>query len=363
MKNDMDTVDHIGEKKNDQELNSKKRKYEEHPDSNKKFFDDIVTSIDNGEDIIKPSLYLPSKVSWFDISTIHEYEKSCLSEFFDNSSPLRTPEIYKEYRDFMINTYQQNPSQYLTFTGCRRNLVGDAVSIYKVHSFLEKEGLINYAILPPILPFDNKIVNGDTETSYKLDQMSSFKEYIKMKQDTWSDEESNKLLEAIDLYGESWNKISQHVGTKSPEQCILQFIQLPIEENYLRANYILSEKKKEKEVNPLLTMMMFLKDNSIEDDIKEASTNAIKFFAKFANLKEENINDILKLLSRSEKDKINEQLAYENFESKIKLIEKRIENICDIENELIKERENIKIERKKLLEEKFLWKEENKNKF
>lgn len=335
------------------------------PSSNEKKIEDPQTSIDNDDDMIKPSFYFPSKASWFNISSIHEKEMKALPEFFNNSSPLRTPEIYKEYRDFMINTYQQNPNQYLTYTGCRRNLVGDAISIYKVHSFLEKEGLINYAIIPPILPY-KKIKTSDNEESLVIDtdQTSTFKEFIKMKQDLWSDEETNKLLEAIDMYGENWNKVAKHVGTRTPEQCILQFIQLPIEENYVRANLILGEKKKENEViNPLLTMMMFLKDNISEDDVKDASNNAIKYFAKYANLKDEDVNNILKSFkNRQEKDKINEQLTYDLLESKITLLEKKFDNICAIENELIKERENVRLLRKKLLEERFLWKEENKQK-
>jgi hypothetical protein len=43
---------------------------------------------------------------------------------------IRVPS-YKEYRDFMIYAYQQNPSNYLTVTACRRNLAGDAAAIIR----------------------------------------------------------------------------------------------------------------------------------------------------------------------------------------------------------------------------------------
>src|SRR3569623_460809 len=42
-----------------------------------------------------------------------------------------TPQVYKEYRDFKINAYQQNPGQYLTQTACRRNLAGDVCAILR----------------------------------------------------------------------------------------------------------------------------------------------------------------------------------------------------------------------------------------
>ncbi|RCH78615.1 hypothetical protein CU098_004002, partial [Rhizopus stolonifer] len=48
----------------------------------------------------------------------------------------------------------------------------------------------------------------------------------------WSDEETLLLLEAIELYDDDWNTIADYVGTKSREECIYHFLQLPIEEPY-----------------------------------------------------------------------------------------------------------------------------------
>lgn len=31
----------------------------------------------------------------------------------------------------------------------------------------------------------------------------------------WSDEEHNKFLEALQLFGKNWNKVHKHVGTRS----------------------------------------------------------------------------------------------------------------------------------------------------
>src|SRR5690606_15980924 len=49
----------------------------------------------------------------------------------------------------------------------------------------------------------------------------------------WSDQETLRLLEALEMYGESWKEVSQHVQTKSPHECVLQFLRLPIEDPYL----------------------------------------------------------------------------------------------------------------------------------
>lgn len=50
-----------------------------------------------------------------------------------------------EYRNFMIKLYRMNPAVYLSATTCRRHLAGDVNGIIRVHAFLEKWGLINYA--------------------------------------------------------------------------------------------------------------------------------------------------------------------------------------------------------------------------
>ena len=87
---------------------------------------------------------IPSYSAWFDMSEIHPTETKSLPEFFNSRNRSKTPGVYKDYRDFMINTYRLNPSEYLTVTACRRNLAGDVCAIMRVHAFLEQWGLINY---------------------------------------------------------------------------------------------------------------------------------------------------------------------------------------------------------------------------
>ncbi|CAN0915879.1 SWI/SNF complex subunit SWI3A [Linum grandiflorum] len=57
---------------------------------------------------------------------------------------MRSPKIYKEYRDFMINRYREDPSRRLTFTEVRKSLVGDVSLLHKVFQFLNDCGLINF---------------------------------------------------------------------------------------------------------------------------------------------------------------------------------------------------------------------------
>ncbi|KAM7474988.1 hypothetical protein LguiB_022231 [Lonicera macranthoides] len=49
----------------------------------------------------------------------------------------------------------------------------------------------------------------------------------------WTDQETLLLLEALELYKENWSEIAEHVATKTKSQCILHFVQMPIEDTFL----------------------------------------------------------------------------------------------------------------------------------
>lgn len=49
----------------------------------------------------------------------------------------------------------------------------------------------------------------------------------------WTDAEVLRLLEALERYDDDWAEIAAHVGTRTREECVLQFLQLDIEDKYL----------------------------------------------------------------------------------------------------------------------------------
>ncbi|CAN8062235.1 unnamed protein product [Agarophyton chilense] len=49
----------------------------------------------------------------------------------------------------------------------------------------------------------------------------------------WSEAEVLLLLEGLEKYGDDWNQVAEHVGSKSNEQCVLQFLRMPIEDSFL----------------------------------------------------------------------------------------------------------------------------------
>ncbi|KAI1323003.1 putative RSC complex subunit [Xylariaceae sp. FL0255] len=321
------------------------------------------------------AIVLPSYSTWFDMATIHSIERKALPEFFNNRNRSKTEHIYKDYRDFMINTYRLNPVEYLTVTACRRNLAGDVCAIMRVHAFLEQWGLINYQVdadqrpsqvgppftghfkvicdtprgLQPWQPSADPILlegkknpdtdqkanaaataagernleigrniyeasakgtkitksenktNGESTTNgtssasaatedglkgpiakvfcqscsidctrayYHLPEAQSAEktkydvcpscflegripnnqtnnQFVRMenlaystirdRDAPWSDAEVLRLLEGLERYDDDWSSIAEHVGTRSREECVLQFLQLDIEDKYLES--------------------------------------------------------------------------------------------------------------------------------
>ncbi len=49
----------------------------------------------------------------------------------------------------------------------------------------------------------------------------------------WSDAELVRLLEAIERFDDDWGQVADHVGTRTREECVLQFLQLDIESKYM----------------------------------------------------------------------------------------------------------------------------------
>ncbi|KAI5955917.1 SWI3 [Candida jiufengensis] len=245
---------------------------------------------------------IPSYASWFNMKKIHKIEKESLPEFFNSTHPSKSPKLYANYRNFMINAYRLNPNEFLTLTSCRRNLVGDVGTLMRVHRFLNKWGLINYQVKPHfkpgyafekmpngssvdlpytgdyhvkydsprgLFPFDTSRIppekidvgklkkliassdlpgsagleNGINERGNKKRQLSiehsnlkeepPHKRKHKDDNDGWTKEESDNLINAVHKYKNDWYQIASAVGgNKTPQQCVLKFLKLPIEDQF-----------------------------------------------------------------------------------------------------------------------------------
>nr|NVI75743.1 moira [Cucujiformia] len=276
--------------------------------------------------------------------SIHEVEKRALPEFFNAKNKSKTPEIYLAYRNFMVDTYRLNPTEYITSTACRRNLAGDVCAIMRVHAFLEQWGLINYQVdtdsrptpmgppptshfhilsdtpsgLQPVNPpktpqpsaaktlldldrtvETKKTENGEPISSFglKLDQYAKKPAALRNKSAAsltrdWTEQETLLLLEGLEMYKDDWNKVCEHVGSRTQDECILHFLRLPIEDPYLEdpeAGGALGPLAYQpipfsKAGNPIMSTVAFLA--SIVDP-RVAAAAAKSAMNEFASIKEE----------------------------------------------------------------------------
>merc|ERR1719215_1015487 len=49
----------------------------------------------------------------------------------------------------------------------------------------------------------------------------------------WTDQETLLLLEGMEMYKADWNKVCEHVGSRTQDECILHFLRLPIEDPFM----------------------------------------------------------------------------------------------------------------------------------
>jgi len=68
------------------------------------------------EELDKNSFIIPSCSQWFKMNDINDIEVKANPEFFSGKYPSKTPEVYKEYRNYIIDLYRQNPNSYLSST-------------------------------------------------------------------------------------------------------------------------------------------------------------------------------------------------------------------------------------------------------
>jgi len=293
-------------------------------------------------------IIVPSYASWFDYNEIHSIEKRGLPEFFNGKNASKTEEIYFTYRNFMIDTYRLNPMEYMTATGARRNLAGDVCAIIRVHAFLEQWGLINYQVDPdakprqmgppptshfhvladtptglqPIsaakpanvnssaannlvdlnkektelktpvtnAPLTNFGLNSDVYTAHlKAQQPKGKTAAAAAVAKPWTNKEILLLLESLEMYKDDWNKVSEHVGSRSQSECILQFLRLPILDPYVDGSAIekggidLGDSQQlpfSKQGNPVMSTVAFLASVVSPQVASAAAKAAIDEFTK-----------------------------------------------------------------------------------
>ncbi|KAG7499859.1 SWI/SNF complex subunit SMARCC1-like [Solea senegalensis] len=310
--------------------------------------------LSEGEDSITEQTHhiiIPSFTSWFNYNSIHLIEKRALPEFFNGKNKSKSPEIFLAYRNFMIDTYRLNPQEYLSSTSCRRNLTGDVCAVIRVHAFLEQWGLINYQVDaesrplpmgPPPTPHFNVLADtpsGLAPLQHKPLQVTASQHMLYFPEKSrekppdclnfglrtdiytrkhpktkgasagreWTEQETLLLLEALEVYRDDWNKVSEHVGSRTQDECILHFLRLPIEDPYLEDSsaslgpLAFQPVPFSQSENPVMSTVAFLA--SVVDP-RVASSAAKAALEEFSRVQEDSADKILELSNQPEKTEL-----------------------------------------------------------
>ncbi|XP_071776234.1 SWI/SNF complex subunit SMARCC1b [Centroberyx gerrardi] len=310
-----------------------------------------ISRLSEAEDNITEQTHhiiIPSYASWFNYNSIHQIEKRALPEFFNGKNKSKSPEIYLAYRNFIIDTYRLNPQEYLSSTSCRRNLTGDVCAVMRVHALLEQWGLVNYQVDaesrplpmgPPPTPHFNVLADtpsGLAPLQHKPLQVSASQHMLYFPEKTrekpldcqnfglrtdiyarkhpkskgasagreWTEQETLLLLEALEVYRDDWNKVSEHVGSRTQDECILHFLRLPIEDPYLEDSSASLGPLAYQPVpfsqseNPVMSTVAFLA--SVVDP-RVASAAAKAALEEFSRVQEESVEKLSEASNQPEK--------------------------------------------------------------
>ncbi|KAH3676330.1 hypothetical protein WICPIJ_009140 [Wickerhamomyces pijperi] len=169
---------------------------------------------------------------------------------------------------------------------------------------------------------------------------------------TWTDQETLLLLEGIELFNNDWEKIAFHIGTRSKEESIKKFIQLPIEDKYLSqrlknvkiehqsSDFSTNEAVQEtirfliEKADPQFASKNFLENN---DDVKKAASLALGSL----------IGNATKAKESSKEE--SAELLKEVVELEINNVEAKLQKLSILEQDLIKQRKEVEAEKQQLI--------------
>lgn len=180
---------------------------------------------------------------------------------------------------------------------------------------------------------------------------------------SWTEQEVLLLLEAVEVFGTydnnsqtlfansqgQWDKISEYVGTKSREECLIKFLQLPIEDRYLnklvRANSTPAQESVNKETIVQAVVQRLVSTKEGEELLK---TNSVK------NL-EESVAEQTNLINQVT------ELTLEKVQAKLSLVGALEANLIKTENLLNLQRKQVLVERWLQFDKIQKFKEQNTN--
>lgn len=126
----------------------------------------------------------------------------------------------------LSNSLKEKPIEY------KCQICGNDCTAIRYHSGkTTSSGTKDYNICPHCL-LDNRFPGDMNKSDFEKRESSAFPA-IADSEAPWSETEELLLLEGLEMSSDDWNKISEHVGSRTREECVLKFLQMEIEDQYL----------------------------------------------------------------------------------------------------------------------------------
>ena len=109
----------------------------------------------------------------------------------------------------------------------------DCTRVYYHSSQADQNSKAKYDLCPSCF-LEGRLPGNQTSSHYTRMENPTYTSILD-RDAPWSDAEILRLLEGLERYDEDWGEIADHVGTRTREECALQFLQLDIEEKYLES--------------------------------------------------------------------------------------------------------------------------------
>ncbi|KAL3634778.1 hypothetical protein CASFOL_021832 [Castilleja foliolosa] len=214
-------------------------------------------------------------------------------------------------------------------------------------------------------------------------------DYGDVDKDNWNDQETLLLLEGIQWHKKDWDKIAEHVGSKSKAQCIIHFISLPLDDVPLEkidvpstSGFCLQGDDKKSEIpfsnseNPVMSLVAFLasslgprvaaacahaslaslcKDSDKQGPLRPRDAEDDRLYVEKVRAAAKDGLDAAAMKAKhfaDHEEREIQRLSANIVNHKLKRLEMKLKQIAEIETLLVRECEQMERARQRITEER-----------
>lgn len=161
----------------------------------------------------------------------------------------------------------------------------------------------------------------------------------------WSDQENVLLMEGMEMYSDDWNKVADHVGSRTRDECILHYLQLPFEDPYVDTEIaklgLLQYDPSRQTENPIMSVVAFLA-STVKPEVAAAAVGQVPKERAKDDKEQQEQEEIKK---KEEENKEARQLTHKLFRTKLQHFQAKVAQFEKLESIVEDERRKLEKER------------------